>query len=45
MVEELLAACGIIVSHEAVRQCRANSVSRSPARSVGACRELAKNGI
>jgi transposase-like protein len=38
MVEELLAARGIIVSHETVRRGRANSASNSPARSVDACR-------
>ena len=45
MVEELLAARGIIVSHETVRSGRANSASLSPTRSGAACRELATNGI
>jgi hypothetical protein len=46
MVEELLAARGIIVSHtKPSGSGRSNSASRSPTRSVVACRGLATNGI
>jgi putative transposase len=45
MVEELLAARGIIVSHETVRQWALKFGSRSPTRSVVACRGLETNGI
>src|SRR5882762_3238845 len=45
MVEELLAARGIIVSHETVRQWAASSASSLPTRSVAAFRELATNDI
>jgi putative transposase len=46
IVEELLDARGIIVSHETVRQwAPANSVSNSPAGSVAACPVSATNGI
>jgi|SRR6516165_9615678 transposase-like protein len=45
MVEELLAARGIIVSHETVGQWGANSASNSRARPAEACRGRATNGI
>jgi hypothetical protein len=45
MVEELLAARGIIVSHEPCGSGRSNSASSLPTRSVVACRGLATNGI
>jgi hypothetical protein len=45
MVEELLAARGIIVSHETSDNGRASSASSLPTRSVGAFRALATNGI
>ena len=45
MVEELLAARGIIVSHEPCGSGRANLANSSPIRSVVACRGLATNGI
>ena len=45
MVEELLAARGIIVSHETVRQWARKSASGSPIRSVAAFPGLATNGI
>ena len=45
MVEELLAARGIIVSHEPSDNGRASSVSRLPTRSVAAFRGLVTNGI
>jgi transposase-like protein len=45
MVEELLAARGIIVSHETVRQWARKLASISPTTSVAACRGLATNGI
>jgi putative transposase len=45
MVEELLAARGIIVSHETVRQWPANLASRSLTRSVAGSRASATNGI
>ena len=45
MVEELLAARGIIVSHETVRQGARNSASSSPIRSVVAFLGLATSGI
>ncbi len=45
MVEELLAARGIIVSHETVRSGRANSASFSPTRSVVVFPGLATSGI
>ena len=44
MVEELLAARGIIVSHETVRQW-AGKASRSPTGSVAGSRAPATNGI
>jgi transposase-like protein len=44
MVEELLAARGVIVSHETVRG-HANLASNSPIRSVVACHARATNGI
>jgi hypothetical protein len=45
MVEELLAARGIIVSHETVRQWRTNLTSSSPTGSVVGSRASATNGI
>ena len=45
MVEELLAARGIIVSHEPYGSGHANLVNDSPIRSVAACRGRATNGI
>jgi hypothetical protein len=45
MVEELLAARGIIVSHELYDNGRANSASSSPIRSAVAFLEWAINGI
>jgi hypothetical protein len=45
MVEELLAARGIIVSHEPSDNGRASSASSLPTRSVAAFRGLATNGI
>ena len=44
MVEELLAARGIIVSHETVRQWALKFGQHSPTRSVAACRVAATNG-
>jgi len=45
MVEELLAARGIIVSHETVRQWARKFGQQLPTRSVDAFRGLATNGI
>jgi hypothetical protein len=45
MVEELLAARGIIVTHEPSDNGRANSVSISPTKSVAAFPGSATNGI
>ena len=45
MVEELLAARGIIVSHETVRQWARKLASDSPIRSVAAYRGRVTNGI
>ena len=45
MVEELLAARGIIVSHETVRQWARKFGQQLPTRSVVVCRGLATNGI
>ena len=45
MVEELLAARGIIVSHETGGSGRASSASASPIRSVVAFLEWATSGI
>jgi hypothetical protein len=45
MVEELLAARGIIVNHKPCGSGQGNSVSCSPTRSVVAYRASATNGI
>ena len=45
MVEELLAARGIIVSHETVRQWARKFGSNSPTGSIVGFRGLATNGI
>jgi putative transposase len=45
MVEELLAARGIIVSHESVRQWARKFGSSSPTGSIAGCRGLATYGI
>jgi transposase-like protein len=44
MVEELLAARGILVSHETVRQWASSSARASPIKSAGGCLVLATSG-
>ena len=44
MVEEMLAARGILVSHETVRRGHASSARASPTRSGAGCPVLAING-
>ena len=44
MVEEMLAARGIIVSHETVRQWARKFVRRSPTKSGGGCPARATHG-
>ena len=44
MVEEMLAARGIVVSHEVFGSGRSSSVRSSPTRSGGGCHALATSG-